>query len=477
MKKAAVLVILCGLAAFMAGGCALSPGDDFTMPRDTKQKGTYIVDYNLQTYIPVPVAGEHAIKQVTQRGDLEAVVTWKDQDGNELPNLGTFQADTVYTAEIKVTPRAGYLFDPSIDFGYPQGRIAAQTDDRGTPTRTLTVTFGNSNNESTTFSIQQVVLTDLTDYIIRPVIGNEPVRSTFGNDQYEGSEVNWEPSGIFTANTPYTAAVTLNAKDGYTFTGINFSHTYGTPRVVSRDPDGLRLSLELDFPAAAYPSGVSSIVALTDLTACIIPPVTGNTPVTNSFSTEEYTSSLVTWDPADNPFRVDTPYTATVTLDAREGYFFDFPVFAHADTLSPIQYTGGGNSVTLTIGFPATSTRVVDETALSDSNIIYPVIEATPVTVFVATSSQYTGSTITWYKGRGSRQEISPPTEFAVNNYYTAVVTLTAAEGFTFTGAGQFTYASKKALVPTSTSPITSGTVTVEISFPELTRVTVSGTW
>jgi hypothetical protein len=373
MKKAAVLAILCGLAAFMAGGCALSPGDDFTTPRDTKQTGTYIVDYNLQTYVPIPVAGEHAIKQVTQRGDLEATVTWKDQDGNELPNLGTFQADTVYTAEIKVTPRAGYLFDPSIDFGYPQGRITAQTDDRGTPTRTLTITFGNSNNASTTFSIQEVVLTDLTDYIIRPVIGSEPVRSTFGNDQYEGSAVSWEPSGTFTASTPYTA---------------------------------------------------------------------------------------------------------TVTLNAREGYFFDAPVFTHDDALSSIQYTGGGNSVTLTIGFPATSTRVVDETALSDSNIIYPKIDSTPVTDFAATNSQYTGSTITWYKGTGaSGQEITPSTAFKVNNYYTALVTLTAAEGFTFTGAGQFTYASKNTLIPTSTSPVTGDTVTVEISFPELTRVNVSGPW
>lgn len=60
----------------------------------------------------------------------------------------------------------------------------------------------------------------------------------------------------------------------------------------------------------------------------IIPPVTGMAPMTdeqiNSVINKNiaHYSASVSWDPADNPFKEKTSYTATVTLTADDGYSF-----------------------------------------------------------------------------------------------------------------------------------------------------------
>ena len=68
---------------------------------------------------------------------------------------------------------------------------------------------------------------DLSGLFPAPVTGGTPVTS-FEGTQYSGS-IDWNPSmsGVFAANTVYTATVTLTAKAGYTFSGVEssaFSH-------------------------------------------------------------------------------------------------------------------------------------------------------------------------------------------------------------------------------------------------------------
>lgn len=60
----------------------------------------------------------------------------------------------------------------------------------------------------------------------------------------------------------------------------------------------------------------------------IIPPVTGMTPMTDEqinsviIKNVAHYSASISWDPADNPFKEKTSYTATVTLTADDGYSF-----------------------------------------------------------------------------------------------------------------------------------------------------------
>ncbi|MFY9188067.1 MAG: metallophosphoesterase, partial [bacterium] len=66
-------------------------------------------------------------------------------------------------------------------------------------------------------------------------------------------------------------------------------------------------------------SGNIDSVALTGIRV----PKTGETPdTTATTSSNKYTASAVSWDPADSPFAADTAYTASVTLTAKSGYNF-----------------------------------------------------------------------------------------------------------------------------------------------------------
>lgn len=51
----------------------------------------------------------------------------------------------------------------------------------------------------------------------------------------------------------------------------------------------------------------------------VTPPVTGATPVTTITETDQYTG-IVAWLPAEDPFAVETVYTATITLTAKAGF-------------------------------------------------------------------------------------------------------------------------------------------------------------
>jgi hypothetical protein len=83
-------------------------------------------------------------------------------------------------------------------------------------------------------------------------------------------------------------------------------------------------------------------------------PVAGSTAVTTIGASSQYTGA-VTWAPAltDGKFAISTAYTATITLEAKEGFTFtgvaaDFFKVAHATATNPV------NSGVVTAVFPAT---------------------------------------------------------------------------------------------------------------------------
>jgi hypothetical protein len=148
-----------GLSLFLIAGCAVSMGDDFTLPRDGiggadgEARLLYITDYNLETYVPIPYTGELPVTRVTHRGDLEAEVLWKDAGGGLLPSLGLFTAGAVYQAEITITPKDGYVFYDENEFVYREGRVDAQKDGGGASVRIVAVTYKSAQERPNTESI------------------------------------------------------------------------------------------------------------------------------------------------------------------------------------------------------------------------------------------------------------------------------------------------------------------------------------
>jgi hypothetical protein len=362
MKKMVLMITLWGLAALILGGCAVPLGEDFTIPRDTDERGVYVVDYDLQTYVPIPVAGEPAVKLVTQRGDLEATVTWKDAAGAELPLLGTFAADTVYKAEIRLTPREGYLFNSSINFAYHPGKIDVQNDDQGGHTRTVTVVYNNSNDGNITY------ITDynLQSYVPFPIAGQHPVW-TVATEGVTGT-VSWNRQGeppvpleedeVFAAGTTYTADISLEVvPPDYRFRPTrNFAYAADT---VERQPDANPHLTNRVLSTVIY-STPKTPVTLFDLTSYITTPEEGIAPSTTAFTNEQYTATGITWNPDHAAFKRTSDYTAVVVLAAAPGFAFPVkPGFFHEDATSVTIRGNTGDSVTVDILFRADTVKVV----------------------------------------------------------------------------------------------------------------------
>jgi hypothetical protein len=101
----------------------------------------YIVDYNLETYVPIPRIGDAPVVHLDNLEELEVKVLWKDAVGSPLASLTAFAPDTIYQAEIEITPKAGYEFYPAQRFGYRDIKITSQEDDGGAVNRIITVIY------------------------------------------------------------------------------------------------------------------------------------------------------------------------------------------------------------------------------------------------------------------------------------------------------------------------------------------------
>jgi hypothetical protein len=157
----------------------------------------------------------------------------------------------------------------------------------------------------------------------------------------------------------------------------------------------------------------------------IVSPVAGATPATTiTPGSAEYTAALA-WVGSPATFAANTAYTATATLTAASGYTFAGG-FASGDDLSAFTVNGvtptwvgnSGTDLVLSYAFPATE-AVVPSGAVG--GVTAPAVGATPATA-VTPTSEYTG-TIAWNPADAT---------FAQGTAYTATVTLTAADGFTF---------------------------------------------
>lgn len=158
-------------------------------------------------------------------------------------------------------------------------------------------------------------------------------------------------------------------------------------------------------------------------------------------------TGTVTWSPdlVDGKFGPQTVYTATITLTPKVGYKLDGVAANFFTVEGATSVSNAANSGVVTAAFPQTGTAVVWDNDLW--KVTTPETGKTPVLDF--TDSNYTGKVV-W----------SPEAStFAASTVYTATVTLTPKEGFTFDGIPENFF--KRSGATSVTNAANSGVVTI----------------
>lgn len=174
-------------------------------------------------------------------------------------------------------------------------------------------------------------------------------------------------------------------------------------------------------------------------------PVAGEKPVYN-VKGEQFTGT-VTWAPdlIDSKFGPLKSYTATITLTPKVGYTLSGVATNFFTVEGATSVSNASNSGVVTATFPKTNTVVVWDDSLWE--VTTPETGKTPVLNF--TGSNYTGKVV-WSPNAST---------FAASTVYTATVTLTPKEGFTFDGIPENFF--RKSGATSVTNAANSGIVTI----------------
>ena len=174
-------------------------------------------------------------------------------------------------------------------------------------------------------------------------------------------------------------------------------------------------------------------------------PTAGEKPVYN-IKGEQFTGTI-TWTPdlIDSKFGPQTVYTATITLTPKVGYTLSGVAANFFTVEGATSVSNAANSGVVTATFPQTGTAVVWDNDLW--KVTTPETGKNPVLTFE--KPNYTGKVV-W----------SPEAStFAASTVYTATVTLTPKEGFTFDGIPENFF--KRSGATSVTNAANSGIVTI----------------
>jgi hypothetical protein len=418
--------------AVLLGSCTFPSGTEWSRATDVA-----IVNYDLQEYVQVPVAGAAPVRRITTRVDIEITVDWKDEASNPLDEDYLFIENTVYMAQITLTAKNGFVFTARNFKYYPSDAVDTQPEDNyDTKKRVLSTITYKKTVDTKNISAWDL---DLTGRIPAPVGGAIPVTSFYAGTY--GGTIAWEAGGaavgLFRAGTAYTANVTLYAAAGCTLTGSVFTHLNGTVNAPAGwvNTGSTITGMRIDFPAAVDTGG--GLLDDLDLTSKVPKPVSEGTAVT-SFYTPQYTGTVI-WSPDDSVFLNGRLYTATILLRPIAGY--SFAELEAGFTHSGTQYEGvpaGDGAVVVIIEFPVTTSAraaVVTDLDLTDK-VPKPAAGGKPVPDFYTT--QYTGY-VDW---TDTSTGAGVSGLFADGTSYTAKISLIAASGYKLDGVwtNGFTY-------------------------------------
>ncbi|MDR2159510.1 MAG: right-handed parallel beta-helix repeat-containing protein [Treponema sp.] len=348
MKKYALLVVLGG-AILLIAQCSFPVGEDyrnFIAPADT-----VVVDYNLRTYVPIPVKDESPVKTLTSRRDLDASVTWKK--GVRFDPVGdseNFELGVQYTAEISLETKNGYVFDPGKPFEYADGMVEDYPveDNLDLESRTITVTY----KSITELALVEEV--DLTTHISKPSVSILP-SPNFNAEEYAGyvswerlNGTRWEPisENFFRIDSTYRAVVKLEAKPNFIFEEVEVMHSKSSSSGSSPNPPDPLAPLVSVNPGEPKRTEViatldfgklpTEYISDYDLASYIPLPITGQMPprgllhsrgmsVSANWEREDGVNgnNEPNWVPfKEGVFQLDGYYKAKITLEADTGYAF-----------------------------------------------------------------------------------------------------------------------------------------------------------
>ena len=234
-----------------------------------------------------------------------------------------------------------------------------------------------------------------------------------------------QPGGTYTfeancTQSPSSYAWTVNGQPQAG--GQRLSYTFGENATSS--PLSFTISLTATNSAGKsepVQTTLTQAAAISAASIAVTAPVTGATPNTAvSTCGQNFTCSTVTWTPGDSPFRGSTRYTAQVRLTASQGYTFAAGLSATLNGQAATVSNNNGATATLSYEFAATLAAPIHSAAIT---LTAPVTGATPNTAVSTCGQNFTCSAVTWTPGD------SP---FRGSTRYTAQVTLTASQGYTF---------------------------------------------
>jgi hypothetical protein len=437
------------IAALFFLGCP-TDSDDGT---DDSQSGgdtpTVVYALALDAAVGTPVLGAEG-KLSVDAAQYSGPIVWT-------PGLtdGKFAAKQPYTATVTLTAKPGFTFEGVEADSFIHDGAASVTNGAGTETGvTVTVVFPPTAGDP--LNPGPVDALDLSKALTEPVAGAAPgIFTSPDSTQYTGGAVSWEPAltdGKFAGSVSYTAAVTLTAGTGYTFTGAG-SFTYGTLAVTKTENEDGTVTVAVAF------GPTEAAVTYLDLTNAIAAPATGAAPVYvfTSPSLAQYDGGDVTWDPPvnvlDGAFAAGTVYKASVTLAAVEGYTFAGAKFTYAGATAVLD----GDVVTVTFGATDAVVNALNLTAL-----IPAPAKNNPVQSAIVDGTQFSGQ-VTWKDTEGKP---FVGTQFGAATVYTATAVLAPLPGFTFTGfEGAFFYNGLQ--VVEQTQDELTNTVTVVLTFTD----------
>jgi len=294
--------------------------------------------------------------------------------------------------------------------------------------------------------------------VTAPVTGATPATTITPTAQYTGT-VTWnENPSEFAASTHYTATITLTAKTGYTLKGVaaNFFTVEGAALASNNTNSGVITAVFLQTGGTADNPTVIDIAAIQGVTV----PATGGTPVTGIGENGQY-SGTVTWSPTvTDTFAASIQYTATIRLTAKTGFTLQ-GVAANFFKVAGATTTNDADSGVITAVFPATVPIAITSVNIS---ITAPVKGVEPVTTASGSDEveHFTMDAVSWLPNNNP---------FLGNTIYTASVTLTANNGYTFADLSSTTINGQSAAVSNNTG----SAVTLSYTFPATNEKTVTG--
>jgi hypothetical protein len=243
-------------------GCPTEPGDGAETP-----KPTVVSAFDLTTLVTAPAKGVAPVTTAIDQVQYTGTVKWQTQDGTAFTGAA-FGAGTVYQAAVTLTAKTDYTFTgvAANSFTHTGAASVANAADSGIVTIVFPATKAEGGTEPAVVSAF-----NLTALVTAPVKDAAPVATAIDEDQYSGT-VAWQTENgdgfdgaVFVASTVYQAAVTLTAKDGYTFTGVAVnSFTYTGATVTNAAGSG---AVTIVFPATgAEPQG-QLFTSLADMTS------------------------------------------------------------------------------------------------------------------------------------------------------------------------------------------------------------------